>query len=85
VEDPTPDEDRRPEVSRERCGRCSGDLRSRGAVRNVEDRNALVKRLTKTAREHEWYDHYFVAEIDERAVGRVILEAAYFPYSELIS
>lgn len=54
-----------------------------GLVRNVEDRNAQVKRLTKTAREPEWYDHYFVSEIDGKVVGRVILEAAYPPYSEL--
>jgi len=56
-----------------------------GLIGSVEDRNELVKRLTKTARETEWYDHYLVAEIDGKGVGRVILEAAYPPYSELIN
>ncbi len=56
-----------------------------GLIRNLEDRRRSLKHLRKAAREPEWYDHYFVAEMDGKVVGRVILEAAYPPYSELIN
>jgi len=56
-----------------------------GLIRNEEERKRTLERLRKASREPEWYDHYFVAELDGRVVGRVILEAAYLPYSELIN
>jgi len=56
-----------------------------GDVRTEEERKRALGRLRKAAREPKWYDHYLVAELDGRVVGRVILEAAYPPYSELIN
>jgi GNAT superfamily N-acetyltransferase len=58
---------------------------SDGLIRNDEERERIRKGLMKNAKAPEWYDHFFVAEVDGRVVGRVILEAAYPPYSELIN
>jgi GNAT superfamily N-acetyltransferase len=56
-----------------------------GLIHNEEERDRTRKRLKRTASEPVWYDHFLVAEMDGRVVGRVILEAAYPPYSELIN
>ena len=56
-----------------------------GDVRTEEERKRTLEHLKKAAREPRWYDNYLVAELERRVVGRVILEAAYPPYSELIN
>ena len=56
-----------------------------GLIHNDEERERTRKLLLKDAVEPEWYDTFLVAELDGRVVGRVILEAAYPPYSELIN
>ena len=56
-----------------------------GLIHNEEERERTRKGLQKSAREPKWYDHYLVAEVDGKVVGRVILEAAYPPYSELVN
>jgi len=56
-----------------------------GLIPDEEQRKRTLEHLRKAAREPEWYDHYLVAELDGRVVGRVVLEAAYTPYSELIN
>jgi len=56
-----------------------------GLVRNEEERKTYLERSRKTAIEPRWYDNYLVAELEGRVVGRVILEVAYPPYSELIN
>lgn len=56
-----------------------------GLIHNEEGRERAREGLEKNAREPEWYDHYLVAEGDGKVVGRVILEAAYPPYSELVN
>jgi len=56
-----------------------------GLINNQDKRKRALESLRRTAKEPEWYDHYLVAEMNERVVGRVILEAAYPPYSELIN
>jgi len=56
-----------------------------GLIRDEEERKKSLERLRKVAKEPEWYDHYLVAELDGKVVGRVILEVAYPPYSELIN
>lgn len=54
-------------------------------IHNEEERERTRKGLLKNAKEPEWYDHFLIAELDGRVVGRVILELAYPPYSELIN
>ena len=56
-----------------------------GLIRDDEERESYRKKLEKAATEPRWYDHYLVAELKGRVVGRVILEAAYTPYCELIN
>jgi GNAT superfamily N-acetyltransferase len=56
-----------------------------GLIHNEEERERTWQSLEKSARQPEWYDHYLVAEMDGRVVGRVLLESAYPPYSELIN
>ena len=56
-----------------------------GLIHNEEERERTRKGLEKNAREPEWYDDYLVAEVDGKVVRRVILEAAYPPYSELMN
>ena len=56
-----------------------------GLIHNDEEREKIRKNMEKNATNPLWYDHYLVAEVDGKVVGRVILEAAYPPYSELIN
>ena len=56
-----------------------------GLIHNEEERQRTRKSLRKNAVEPEWYDIFLVAELDGRVVGRVLLESAYPPYSELIN
>jgi len=56
-----------------------------GLIQDGEDQEKYQKRLRKVALEPPWYDHYLVAELDGKVVGRVILETAYPPYCELIN
>lgn len=58
---------------------------SLGLIRDAEERELYRKSLEKSALEPRWYDHYLVAELNGEVVGRVILEAAYPPYCELIN
>jgi len=54
-------------------------------IHNEEEWERTRKSLRKNAVEPEWYDHFLVAELDGKMVGRVLLEYAYPPYSELIN
>lgn len=56
-----------------------------GLIHNEEERERTKRGLRKNAVKPEWYDYFLVAEMDGKVVGRVILEAAYPPYSELIN
>jgi len=56
-----------------------------GLIHNEKEQERIRKGLRKNAIEPEWYDHYLVAELDGKVVGRAILETAYPPYSELIN
>ena len=56
-----------------------------GLIRDDEERELYRKNFEKSALEPRWYDHHLVAELSGEVVGRVILEAAYPPYCELIN
>lgn len=56
-----------------------------GLIRNEDERERSLYYLRKAATEPKWYAHHLVAELDGRVVGRVILEALYHPYSELVN
>jgi len=58
---------------------------SDGLIHNEEERERTKKGLRKNAIEPDWYDHFVVAELEGKVVARVLLEAAYPPYSELIN
>lgn len=58
---------------------------SLGLIYGDEKIDGYRKLLRRMAKEPPWYDLYLVAELDGRVVGRVILEAACPPYSELIN
>jgi len=56
-----------------------------GLIRNKTERERSLDLLEKAAIEPKWYAHHLIAELDGRVVGRVILEAPYYPYSELVN
>lgn len=56
-----------------------------GLIHDEEERKRTLEHLRRASKEPEWYDHYLLAELDGKVMGRVILEAAYPPYSELIN
>ena len=56
-----------------------------GLIHGDEERDRYRGHLRRAAIQPPWYDTHLVAEFDGRVVGRVILEAAYPPYSELIN
>jgi len=48
-----------------------------GLIHTEEEQERTRQSLRKNAIEPEWYDHFLVAEMDGKVVGRVILEADY--------